>query len=761
MNYFPNNTINQPSSKSLGILEWFLIIVFIGILILIFLLWWFLLRMPKCGADINPNKFYCTKNGKKVRNKLIPKKRCEISTSSTTKIKNLAIFLQYMERLQFQQQKIRNNDTSPSLLQIGNTTTMNRDDDVKIDIYQGIFYFAIPPLLQLLPTDFGQNKSTPYGIMSFFNLYPNCIPDKTAFCEKTVASKNVLVKLCKAYLKQKANNVTGSSSSSSCLFPLQSTNTDLYIRDDVFFNQLGMLGSLSITMSDVFIIYVNLPVNELCLNYWSFEIYLSDHFKSGDECYPFRQVNASLLCPSLNNINILSNPSFQESCQGEQNPFLLEYIHLFIIITLNQDLDKQINKQINDLFYNLPNRVVHTFGIPSATGSLPHDPSLPNPNRYTYESAYFHEQYDRFAVFLRLSQFPNANQEEKNRLQQFIYQKEKYNQNLETIMCRFHDISTTSSSSSSLRFNYGIFPKIIPPPFDEISNLEAEFVNCKKRIRELFFSFSPKKKKIFYHSLQTRNCLANIFAPGYRNIVYDPSITYKGGFQAFQVAGNGQADNYDAQYRTSETVCLNSHDIFFSFCVNHSHFKNCIYNSLNIIDFNKAYSIYSAELDFQSPYKYYLVLSSRNSVLLQNLIQHISPSCQELNISLFSYVITTNPMDPMDPMDDDTKQQQNQDDVVSSCHQLLAVERMYINPILSPFSTLFSIFGNDLSKSVSNLHDFSIFKNACAPSLVTLIPPFYAKVSIYDKTDYYILILLFFIFLFVFVILLFIRFSSI
>ncbi|NBO25010.1 MAG: hypothetical protein EBU93_07260, partial [Chlamydiae bacterium] len=398
----------------LGLLEWFLIIVFIVILILIFILWWFLLRTPNCGADINPNKFYCTKNGRKIRNKLIPKKKCE-KNNEGTKLKNLVFFLSYMEQLQQQQQK---NAAGSLLMQIGETWSDGQETKT-IDRYRGIFYFAIPPLLDLLPTDFGQNKATPYGIMSFFNWYPHCIRDKASFCEKTVGSENI-VELCKAYLRQKERQNGGDS---SCIFPLQSTDPKLYIRDGVFFDQLGMLGSLSITMSDVFVIYVALPVHELHLNYWSFEIYLSDHFRPGDRCYPFRQVNASLLCPSLNNITMLSDPTFQQSRKGEENPFLLDFVHLFIIITLNKGLGKEIETQINDTFQNLPNRVVHTFGIPSAPGSLPHDPSLPNPNGYTSNSAYFHEEYDRFAVFLRLSQFPNASAEEKKRLQEYIYQR--------------------------------------------------------------------------------------------------------------------------------------------------------------------------------------------------------------------------------------------------------------------------------------------------------------------------------------------------
>lgn len=38
-------------------------------------------------------------------------------------------------------------------------------------VYKGIFYFAPSELLKILQSDFGQNKSTPYGIISFFYNY--------------------------------------------------------------------------------------------------------------------------------------------------------------------------------------------------------------------------------------------------------------------------------------------------------------------------------------------------------------------------------------------------------------------------------------------------------------------------------------------------------------------------------------------------------------------------------------------------------------
>jgi len=50
-------------------------------------------------------------------------------------------------------------------------------------VIDGIFYFAPDPMLRLLPSDFGQNYITPYGLVSFGSSYMSCIENPFDFCQ--------------------------------------------------------------------------------------------------------------------------------------------------------------------------------------------------------------------------------------------------------------------------------------------------------------------------------------------------------------------------------------------------------------------------------------------------------------------------------------------------------------------------------------------------------------------------------------------------
>jgi hypothetical protein len=654
------------------------------ILIIIAVVLYFLYREPQCGCNVDPSQFQCSKIGKPIR---VQTKKCKNKDETdSNKLKNILLYLQYMRQLRQGQDKMT----------ILTEDILWNPDEAPIEIIRGTFYFAIDVLLDLLPTDFGQNKQTPYGIMSFFTPSFSCLSD--SFCTDLFQSANspVLVDSCKkfvSYQREKFEN-------RPCPFPLSSSNSSgLYLMDPALYDELGLLGALSIQTNDVMVVYSHIPVSSLHLNYWSFTIYLADHVKPNERCYPFRQISASSLCPPLNMFNCLH---YCPDSWTEFNPFLLDSVHVFTIISLNKKLIERVRGKLEERYGGLKNRVIHSFEIPSAPGVRIQD-NLPNPNKLTKDSTYFDETYDRFVLFLRLSSFPDF---DPAMLKEYIDQRTTTD--FQTVLYRFEETTEIE------RCPFRSFPSIMDPFLDEVKEKSDDFYSTFSTLYSEMTAFP--EYHIINQSIQCNNSILNIFAPLFKNIK-NSTIPYVDGLQAFQMAGNAQADNHDAQYRTSKVVCISPNNVFLAFCINHSYLHNCIYNNINLVDYSKALSIFSTALDFSTPYLYYLVICARSSVLLDKIeskLSSLSISCK-----IVRYVIDPN---------------------INFCHPFLFVERVYLNTYLASSSLdLFTLYGPDLQQSISSLSPDILqnFSGICAPQNANLLKPIYMHLSYNEPTFYY------------------------
>jgi hypothetical protein len=218
-------------------------------------------------------------------------------------------------------------------------------------------------------------------------------------------------------------------------------------------------------------------------------------------------------------------------------------------------------------------------------------------------------------------------------------------------------------------------------------------------------------------------------APLYPEII-KTKLPYKGGYQAIQMAGNAQADNYDAQYRLSSSTCLSNQDVMVGFAVNHAYFNNSLYNSINIVDISKAYGFNAATLNNKNDYTYYVVLTSRNmqemnrvSNIIKNTLQS---NFKKIQIKIFEIYIPTEPTIT---------------DGIPMCHKISMVERVYIN------TRYISVTNKDLCYSVEDLFGkhFDMLNdeikitedawesliNVVGPSIQQYIPPIYFKTTYY------------------------------
>jgi len=163
------------------------IIVSLFILLFMIIIIWYLLQDPKCGGYFDPKSRWCSQ-GRLVSNSPIP---LECNPQDTLSyIQSMLSFLKYIQQMM---EKTNDNTKLTTFLSpLGKTR-------------KGIVLFAIPSLLQIMPSDFGQNYSTPYGIVSFFNEYLPCIQQTDAFCKFISGSnKNEMIPIvCKEYLTKK------------------------------------------------------------------------------------------------------------------------------------------------------------------------------------------------------------------------------------------------------------------------------------------------------------------------------------------------------------------------------------------------------------------------------------------------------------------------------------------------------------------------------------------------------------------------------
>lgn len=151
-----------------GRLIWITSAIVFGFSLLIFLtiLIFGKLRAPVCIGYLDPNGRWCASGGQLVSKKPIPSSKCDprpIETFGT----NMIDFLDYLETqtlISKRQHKLAN-----ALAPLGKT-------------YHGFLLFALPELLKIMPSDFGQNHSTPYGIVCFYDVFMDCIQEKQKVC---------------------------------------------------------------------------------------------------------------------------------------------------------------------------------------------------------------------------------------------------------------------------------------------------------------------------------------------------------------------------------------------------------------------------------------------------------------------------------------------------------------------------------------------------------------------------------------------------
>lgn len=560
-------------------------------------------------------------------------------------------------------------------------------------IYKGIFYFAIPELLKLLPTDFGQNASTPYGIISFFDSFSSCISSSQEFCQSLF--KNTKTQsLCQLYFEKKKQE--------PCPFFITDSNNQKFIENPTFFNQIGLLGAISMEPHQVILLKVNLPLRKLHLNYWSFNVYLADNLSPNEICYPNHQTIVASICPPFNMYTSVgvSGKKFNP-LTGEGDLLEKDHLNCILILTTNPYLGKKCKKDCESMFSV---DVIHVFEIPSAPGSQPLESDLPNPNQENQTSSLFDPYNQRITLFFRMS--PDPMSPDPSYFEKFV----------QNTSGNHFQTSFLSFPKSFPLFQYPKiqYPVMLNPTYNEIKNKSSEFQAMVRRIQNTLYYHQYRCKKI-----KTRNSTLNIFAPLFKNIL-NSNIPYKGGWQAIQMAGNAQGDNYDAQYRPSQSVCLYEKDVMIGIAVNHAFLDNSIYNSINIVDLNKTFGIVAFNLTNEIDCLYYIVLCGRNMSEI-NQVERKIKSCLDKNTKIFKKCISST-----------TK------NGIPDSHHVLMVERTYLNPKYlsktSPektyhLSCLFGKHGKDFLEQESTEDAWESLINVVGPQNTNLLSPCFLKTT--------------------------------
>lgn len=463
-----------------------------------------------------------------------------------------------------------------------------------------------------------------------------------------------------------------------CPFLINDNNPNLYISDKKFFNNIGLLGTFSLNFQQAILLKIKLPIKDLNLNYWSLNLYLADNLDPNLICHPYLNLNVASLVPPLNmftSVGISGKKFNHLTGEGE----LLEngFINFLVIICLNQNIGNELKTKFQTQY-----DFIHIFGIPTLNGSMTIDSNLPNPNNLITNSALFNPNNQRLTMFMRLS--PDPTQNDQTFFNSFI--KDKNGQYFQTLLISFNN--NNYSITKYPKINY---PLMINATINEYNNINS-FKNIIKSIRNnLFLAYRIKK-------LQLRNSTLNIFGPKFKNVI-NTLQSYKGGWQSIQLAGNAQGDNYDAQYRLSESVCLQKKDVMFCVCVNHSYYDNSLYNSINLVDLNRGSGIVAFNLNNNYKDDYYIVLFGRYMESINIFENKLKLS----NIKVFKYYIDTNE--------------------IPLCHHLLMVERTYLNINYVSIDrkniySIYNLFGNNFKQLNMNQKDdeWNSLINVVAPS---------------------------------------------
>ena len=677
------------------------LVVFLVVVILVvaaLYLWW-KWRIPKCGGYLDPSLRWCNESGRLVSGTPIPSATCD-PTTDTARQESMARFLVYVSRLS--QQASDEPKLGTSLSALGK-------------VYPGMLLFAVPDLLRLLPSNFGQNYTTPYGMISFYQSFPPCISNPSGFCEYlTHGTPGVGAVVCDAYLRFL-------SAGKTCPFPLTETTPTAWIDDVNFFNALGMLGAFSLAPHQAVVFYTDLPVADLGLNYWSYVLYLADNLDPDNECGPRQQINFASLSSALNMFAAVgvSGKRFNPltAASGTVQP---GHVKFYTVVALDSTVAANVVRQL-EASAPYPADFVHVLPVPAGPGSTRLDPTLENPNGLTTQDPAYNPTTQRLACFLRLSPSPHATDAQSARLQDYIFARGSYTRMSEVVLLE----TTTQGTTEAPLSLFGLSPlaPMVAPPINEL-------VSSKQGFRDVSRLFVHRLRSTGYSvaSLTVRNSTLNVFAPLYRNVLFTKN-PYLGGFQAIQLAGNGLGDNPDAQYRLSQSACLLDSDVLVAFCVNHAALGNCLYNSVNVLDTNRAYGYGAVVLDASSPQPYYMVLVGRSLSVLNQAEARIRQGLGNRvhDVSIHKIPLRTGPSENGD---------------IPRCHQLLLVERVYVN--LSYASTkdttttfrLTDLFGPSLD---SLLEDgapdeaWESLRNTTGPTNDTLVAPLFWKMSYSSK----------------------------
>lgn len=663
--------------------------IFILLAIILLLSFFFYTRFkdPLCGGYLDPNMRWCQNSGKMVSGTPVPTDCDPQSPISFTT--NLSRFLEYLY-IQSHRAEHRTG-LSDTMSAVGKT-------------YKGFLFFALPELLKILPTDFGQNFITPYGIISFYDSYFSCIKETDSFCKYLFQKQdNVgLQWLCQEFLKSK------SQSSSPCPFSLTDHSDDpsVLIKNVDFFNTLGLLGAFPLANNQAVVFFSDLPVQDLGLNYWSYTVYIADSYNANAQCSPYRQAYVASISSAMNMFTAVgvSKKKFNP-LTAETGTVKKGHVCFYTIITSNSDLSHAIRTTLESA-PPYPFDFIYTFEIPAGHESIKLDPDLPNPNRLDANEPGYQSRYQRLCCFLRLS--PKPGNTDSSNLQKLIYGQDPYTFLSDVVLVE------SSTIQESLYDSYTL-PSAIDPVTNEKQVIYQQWQTMQHRIKTRLKS-SGRSLQV----LKTRNSTLNIFAPLYKKIL-NTNKPYQGGFQAIQLAGNGQGDNNDTQYRLSQSTCMTQDTVLVAVCVNHAFLGNTIYNSINVVDTNRAYGYAATVLDDTNTSLFYVVLIGRDNDLLAQTEAHLKTVVGHETSFHKIYVRTGS----------------SGEGSIPECHQVLLVERAYLNPLYSSIAAhnttyhVKDLFGSNLD-SLNTGNDipqdaWDSLVNVVRPANETMISPLFLK----------------------------------
>lgn len=644
--------------------------VFICLLLACFILFvLYRLRSPRCGGYLDPQSLFCDKRGQ-----IVSSNSC--GSPTTDFVGDMATFLDYIRRAKTIQ---GNEDVKTLLSPLGKT-------------YKGLLLFAIPELLKILPSDFGQNYISPYGFISFFDSYFPCIDNVSDFCRFVTRHQPApFTEICRLYVEeQKAKN-------QECPFPIRDDSPGVLVQDKGFFNAIGLLGAFSLTPSQIVVFYQEIPVAKLNLMYWSFNLYIVDSLDPGAVCSPYRQINFASIASSFNMFHSvgLSGKRFNPLV-ADKNTVKKGYVCVYVTISINPLLSEKVEQLLKSS--KKPFDAIRSFVVATGKDSVRLDPTIPNPNTIPRDAAAFDPKTQRLACLLRVVPDPAQNQAEKEFLHNYIYGVDN----------RLEVVLLESNIPETSRLDHYFLPMSIAPIYDEKQNLTSQFRDLQKKFLRGFSSLG-----FVSSTLPTRNSLLNVVAPFYRHIL-NTKHSFEGGYQAIQLAGNAQGDNPDAHYRLSKAVCLTGDEVFLGLCVNHLYYKNTVFNSINIVDVNKAYGYDGFTTD--PSYPFYVVLTGRDNGTLNLVRQRLAGS---------GVVIKTIYLDTEE---------------VPVCNRVLMVERIYLNNLYrsqknpETLYNLVDVFGGRYRTIDESLDAdaYESLRNLTRPDLDRLISPFFCKATRID-----------------------------